>query len=188
MTSAKLDYLWEAARGALLNCDPPKVHTARYFMSKLLDNAAENDIRLEENILESLCQNCNSPLVAGLNCRVRLRRRTSKSPRSLRIIRRKRRSKILALPVKSQLVTTCFLCGFISRRLAYLKQRNMQRAKSASHTQQSLADTFIPLMPLDTRTTYPTHSTSSLHQKSKTDFRLLLDPKKGPRKRRKKGR
>jgi len=186
----QLSFLWGAAEAALLEQQPPKVQTARYFAEELVRVATANGVPLSEKFRASLCERCHAPKVPGLTTRVRLRGRTKRSPASLRTVKKRRRAQLVSFAVRSHLVETCLLCGAIKRHVASHAPKRapppvlpdyipLARVSSSSSSSALPAASTRSSRPLGTTTT--TAKRSTVEKSGSRPPRLPLDPK--PRKR-----
>lgn len=131
----RLDYLWRMALAAM-EVEPPKVHLARHLAAQMVGLAAAH--KMELPIKNQICKKCAAILYPGLTLRVRLVRRSRRSPASLRKSKKMRRANVLQLKVLTQLVLTCLLCGHRGRKNGALVPRPSSKAPAPSPD-------FIPL-------------------------------------------
>ena len=102
----KLDFLWRAALDAA-EAEPPQPLVAQKLVASLRRAAADHDVDVPGDVLRAVCPACSAPCIAGITCVTRTRTRTRRSPDAMRWAGRQ--------PLKTQLVTTCKLCGDVRR-------------------------------------------------------------------------
>ena len=108
----RCQFLWSSAMQCA-DASPPQPRTAQKLLDTLRQLTAAHDCRVPESLTKTLCPKCWAPRIPGVSCRTRTAKRTRRSPASMRYVPGKTGKGGHAL--KSQLVTTCLLCGEISR-------------------------------------------------------------------------
>ena len=108
----RCQFLWSSAMQCA-DASPPQPRTAQKLLHTLRQLTAAHDCRVPESLTKTLCPKCWAPRIPGVSCRTRTAKRTRRSPASMRYVPGKTGKSGHAL--KSQLVTTCLLCGEISR-------------------------------------------------------------------------
>ena len=110
----RCQFLWSSAMQCA-DASPPQPRTAQKLLQTLRQLTAAHDCRVPESLTKTLCPKCWAPRIPGVSCRVRTAKRTRRSPASMRYVPGKTGGKSGGHALKSQLVTTCLLCGEISR-------------------------------------------------------------------------
>lgn len=161
----RLDYLWRMALAAM-EIEPPKVHLARHLAAQMVGLAAAHKVDLL--VKSKICKKCAAVLYPGLTLRVRLVRRSRRSPASLRKSKRMRRANVVQLKVLTQLVLTCLVCGHRRRQNGVVVHRPSSKAPAPTPD-------FIPL---------PAHALGSSQREIVSGPKLLdAKPRKRPKKR-----
>ena len=107
----RCQFLWSSAMQCA-DASPPQPRTAQKLLHNLRQLTAAHDCRVPDSLTKTLCPKCWAPRIPGVSCRTRTAKRTRRSPASMRYVVDKKSG---GHALKSQLVTTCLLCGEIAR-------------------------------------------------------------------------
>ena len=110
----RCQFLWSSAMQCA-DASPPQPRTAQKLLHSLRQLTAAHDCRVPDSLTKTLCPKCWAPRIPGVSCRTRTAKRTRRSPASMRYVPGKTGGKSGGHALKSQLVTTCLLCGAIAR-------------------------------------------------------------------------